>query len=162
MKKKIGKGRILFHLGVIGVIFFFAIPNFLSAPCNPYQGEAKETLGKIFKMLESYYAEKDVYTDRLNALGFQPRRADHYRYEIRLSPDKQTFEIIASSKKMTFPAIVGENDDVWTLDHDMMMTHKVYKCKRNGFYDFGLVMLYALACIAILEILFMISRRLWS
>ncbi len=51
-----------------------------------YGSEAKSNLKALFTAEKAYLAEKDVYSTRIGDVGFQPERANRYRYVLTANP----------------------------------------------------------------------------
>ncbi|HEY1909113.1 MAG TPA: prepilin-type N-terminal cleavage/methylation domain-containing protein [Myxococcaceae bacterium] len=84
--KKLHKGFTLIELmivvAIIGILAALAIPNFIKFQARSKQSEAKSNLKGLFTAERSYYQEHDTYTSCVRTMGFNPERANRYRYTV--------------------------------------------------------------------------------
>lgn len=67
-------------IGVIGVLFAIAFPNFKKYECKSMQSEAKTNLRQLLTAQRSFQAEYGFYTSDLVLLGFNPGPSPRYVY----------------------------------------------------------------------------------
>ncbi|MBL8911361.1 MAG: hypothetical protein JNM17_11770 [Archangium sp.] len=72
----VGVGLIIVMFGLCAAM---VIPSFI-VPKKSMASEVKTNLKATFLAEKSYWAEKDVYTDRIEAMGFIPERGNRYLY----------------------------------------------------------------------------------
>lgn len=63
--------ELLVVIVIIGVLASLAIPKFLSVITKAKTTEAKLMLKQLYNLQESYYLEKDVYSNNLAMIGFE-------------------------------------------------------------------------------------------
>ncbi|AMA10331.1 type IV pilin-like G/H family protein [Picosynechococcus sp. PCC 73109] len=72
-KKKADKGFTLIELLVviiiIGILSAIALPSFLNQANKARQSEAKQNLGAVNRGQQSYYLERQLFSDNINGLG---------------------------------------------------------------------------------------------
>lgn len=74
----VGVGLLLAMGG--GCCLLIAVPNFVKFGARSKQSEVKSNLKSVFTAEKSYFAENDVYDERIDAVGFAPERGNRYTY----------------------------------------------------------------------------------
>ncbi len=84
--KKLHKGFTLIELmivvAIIGILAALAIPNFIKFQARSKQSEVKSNLKGLFTAEKSYYQEHDTFSSCVRTIGFNPERANRYRYTV--------------------------------------------------------------------------------
>jgi type IV pilus assembly protein PilA len=84
--KTLQKGFTLIELmivvAIIGILAALAIPNFIKFQARSKQSEAKANLKGLFTAERSFYQEHDTYSSCIRTIGFNPERANRYRYTV--------------------------------------------------------------------------------
>jgi type IV pilus assembly protein PilE len=110
--------ELMIVLVVIGILALIALPNFMNVTTKAKMTEAKTQLKHLHTLQTAHYYERDVYADRLAALGFEqtPLVTDGgtARYEIQIAESGQSgYRAIATS------VVDYDNDgtfNVWKVD----------------------------------------------
>lgn len=80
----VGVGLIL---AMVGLCLAVAVPNFMRFPKRSMMSEAKSNLKAAFVAEKSYFAEKDVYSETIEKMGFAPERRNRYLYLVSTTGD---------------------------------------------------------------------------
>lgn len=72
--------ELMIAVSVIGILATIASGSFLSYQAKAKQTEAKNNLGSIAKLADTYYAENDTYDTDWDQLGWSPEGTARYRY----------------------------------------------------------------------------------
>ena len=119
--------ELLVVIVIIGVLASLAIPKFLSVITKAKSTEAKLMLKQIYNLPQSYYLEKDVYSQNMTVLGFQVEKlvteGGPARYKIEI-PAASATEFLASAT-----AVVDfDKDGVfnrWSINQEGMLIEEV-------------------------------------
>ncbi len=119
--------ELLVVIVIIGVLASLAIPKFLSVITRAKSTEAKLMLKQIYNLQQSYYLEKDVYSQNMTVLGFQVEKlvteGGPARYKIEI-PAASATEFIASAT-----AVVDFDKDgvfnKWSINHEGLLKEEV-------------------------------------
>ncbi len=119
--------ELLVVIVIIGVLASLAIPKFLSVITKAKSTEAKLMLKQIYNLQQSYYLEKDVYSQNMTVLGFQVEKlvteGGPARYKIEI-PAASATEFLASAT-----AVVDfDKDGVfnrWSINQEGMLIEEV-------------------------------------
>jgi len=119
--------ELLVVIVIIGVLASLAIPKFLSVITKAKSTEAKLMLKQIYNLQQSYYLEKDVYSQNMTVLGFQVEKlvmeGGPARYKIEI-PTASATEFLASAT-----AVVDfDKDGVfnrWSINQEGMLIEEV-------------------------------------
>lgn len=65
---------------IIAILATLASGSFLSYQAKAKQAEARNNLGSIAKLAETYYAEYDTYNTGWDQIGWDPKGTTRYRY----------------------------------------------------------------------------------
>lgn len=107
-----------------GIYAAIAIPNFIKFQCRSKQTEAKSNLKALFVAEEMYRAEKDTYTQDLDALQFKPM-GQMLRYDY----------VVAQASREGFRAEArGKGDmagDLWVIANANEVQNVTNKCGRD-------------------------------
>jgi type IV pilus assembly protein PilA len=138
MKKS--KGFTLIELmivvAIIGILAAIAIPNFLNYQCKARQSEAKSQLGAMANLEESFFAEKDFYTDDPVELGWAPKGKPRYTMDINNATHASgdAYFIITATADDPDNAPKGlkgsSNFDVWTMDANKTLNNSNPECQN--------------------------------
>jgi type IV pilus assembly protein PilA len=106
----------------VGIVAAIAIPNFVKFQCRSKQSEAKSNLQRLYIQEESFHAEADRYSARLDEIGFTPA-GTKVRYEYRiLSANNESFTAEAT----------GTGDmagDRWVIDENRNVQNTESACR---------------------------------
>ncbi len=91
--------------------------------CKAKQAEAKIALGDVFADQVAYCVEYDTYGVSLAEIGFSSLGDTVYNISI-ISADSAGF-----SAKATAVNLKGDNDDVWTIDHNAVLRNDTNACQ---------------------------------
>ncbi len=75
----------LVYVPVVGILAAIAIPNFIRYGAKSKQSECKSNLKSAYLAQKSYFAEKDVYGETADEIGFSVEGRNRYAY--RVGPD---------------------------------------------------------------------------
>jgi type II secretory pathway pseudopilin PulG len=98
-------GGCLVLLMVMGVFLSVAVPSFLKVASNSRQLPAKEYVSSINKGQQAYFAEKNVFSTSVKALGIGIK-TETKNYKYSLVTTKKTFNY-AVSKQIYLKSFVG-------------------------------------------------------
>src|SRR4028119_818046 len=92
-------GGCLAILMVMGVFFSVAVPSFLAKVRNRKQAEAREYVSSINKGQQAYFAEKNLFSTSVKALGIGIKtETENYQYSL-LTTKNATFNYGVSKQK---------------------------------------------------------------
>ncbi|MDP2273445.1 MAG: pilin [Archangium sp.] len=72
----------LVYVPVVGILAAIAIPNFIRFQARSKQAECKSNLKSAYLAQKSYFAEKDVYGESAEEIGFRVEGRNRYAYRI--------------------------------------------------------------------------------
>ncbi len=112
--------ELLVVIVVIGILILLAMPQFSSVVTKAKETEAKIMLKHLYSLQQSYYYEKDTYSDNLAAIGFEQTKfiseGGEARYRITIEK-ANTKEFLAYAT-----AIVDFDNDgtynVWSVNQE--------------------------------------------
>jgi len=76
-------------VAIIGILAAIAIPNFIKFQARSKQSEAKTNLKALFQAEKAYFAERDTYSNDMQAIGFIPERGNRYAYRLATTGNLQ-------------------------------------------------------------------------
>ncbi len=124
-------GRALFVvLFVSAVIASMALPGAVGMGCRGKQSEAKGNLRALYVAMQSYFAERDTFTDDLQAIGFAPT-ARRYRIVVTdlVSDPRGASSYVAWA--FADPALDASlGGDVWSANHEGTLTQVADGCRE--------------------------------
>lgn len=115
--------ELMIVVAIIGILAAIAIPAFLNYQCKSKQVEARQALGSIAKMQQSFSAENGTYTTDLAAIGFSQKGKSHYDYAAT-EASESTFTIQADGKNTSFV-----KPDVWTINNSLTLLNVSNACQ---------------------------------
>jgi len=114
--------ELMIVVAIIGIMAAIAIPNFLSYLCKSKQSEAKQHLGAIATLEESYYAERNNYGSD-TAVGWATPVGSNVRYSTTAAGGATTWVATATSTTVS-----GTNTDTWTMNQSRILSNTVLGC----------------------------------
>jgi type IV pilus assembly protein PilA len=82
MKKGFTLVELMLVVGIIAILAAIAIPNFTRFQARSKQSEVKTNMKALWVGEQSYYAERDRYTNETGQVAFAPERGNRYRYDL--------------------------------------------------------------------------------
>ncbi|MCK5148076.1 prepilin-type N-terminal cleavage/methylation domain-containing protein [bacterium] len=112
--------ELLVVIVIIGILAALTIPKFMNVTTRAKTTEAKLMLKQVYSLQRAYYLENDIYSENLEAIGFEHDKlktdGGGARYLIELK------EVDAMGFKATATAVIDFDKDgifnVWEIDHE--------------------------------------------
>ena len=67
---------------ILALIAVITVPAFIRFQSRSKQSEAKANLKALYTLELAYLQEKDVFTDKVARVGFEPERGNRYQYNL--------------------------------------------------------------------------------